>query len=152
MAEQGQSDTRKPVLVTDATGRLFVAARTARRRPRTIDERAEALRDLGIDPVACDNSSSSKSTEAKYMVLGSYSAGSLRAESARSSAGGGKSRSGSRCPASRPSEMANEVRLCLRGPGYYVSQELAAIWVIGRKLGHPRMESAAHFHTREDAG
>ena len=28
-----------------------------------------------------------------------------------------------------PSELANVVRLCLRGPGYYVSQELAAIWI-----------------------
>ena len=28
-----------------------------------------------------------------------------------------------------PSELANVVRLCLRGPGYYVSQELADIWI-----------------------
>ena len=28
-----------------------------------------------------------------------------------------------------PSELANVVRLCLRGPGYHVSQELAAIWI-----------------------
>jgi RES domain-containing protein len=28
-----------------------------------------------------------------------------------------------------PSETANVVRLCLRGPGYYVSQELATIWI-----------------------
>ena len=28
-----------------------------------------------------------------------------------------------------PSELANVVRLCLRGPGYSVSQELAAIWI-----------------------
>jgi RES domain-containing protein len=28
-----------------------------------------------------------------------------------------------------PSELANVVRLCLRKPGYYVSQELAAIWI-----------------------
>jgi RES domain-containing protein len=27
------------------------------------------------------------------------------------------------------SELADMVRLCLRGPGYYVSQELAAIWI-----------------------
>jgi hypothetical protein len=31
--------------------------------------------------------------------------------------------------ATLPSELANMVRLCLRGPGYYVSQELAAIWI-----------------------
>ena len=28
-----------------------------------------------------------------------------------------------------PSELANVVRLCLRGPGYSVSQESAAIWI-----------------------
>ena len=28
-----------------------------------------------------------------------------------------------------PSELANVVRLCLRGPGYSASQELAAIWI-----------------------
>src|SRR5260370_38691959 len=28
-----------------------------------------------------------------------------------------------------PSELANVVRLCLRGPGYSVSQELAGIWI-----------------------
>jgi hypothetical protein len=28
-----------------------------------------------------------------------------------------------------PSELAKVVRLCLRGPGYDVSQELAAIWI-----------------------
>jgi RES domain-containing protein len=31
--------------------------------------------------------------------------------------------------ATLPSELANVVRLCLRGPGYYVSQELADIWI-----------------------
>jgi RES domain-containing protein len=31
--------------------------------------------------------------------------------------------------ATLPSEQANVVRRCLRGPGYYVSQELAAIWI-----------------------
>ena len=31
--------------------------------------------------------------------------------------------------ATLPSELANVVRLCLRGPGYSVSQELAAIWI-----------------------
>src|SRR5260370_35158860 len=31
--------------------------------------------------------------------------------------------------ATLPSELANVVRLCLRGPGYSVSQELAGIWV-----------------------
>jgi RES domain-containing protein len=28
-----------------------------------------------------------------------------------------------------PSELADVVRRCLRGQGYYVSQELAAIWI-----------------------
>src|SRR5579864_5593737 len=31
--------------------------------------------------------------------------------------------------ATLPSELANVVRLCLRGPGYSVSQELAARWI-----------------------
>jgi RES domain-containing protein len=31
--------------------------------------------------------------------------------------------------ATLPSELANVVRLCLRGPGYSVSQELAGIWI-----------------------
>jgi hypothetical protein len=31
--------------------------------------------------------------------------------------------------ATLPSEPANVVRLCLRGPGYSVSQELAGIWI-----------------------
>jgi hypothetical protein len=31
--------------------------------------------------------------------------------------------------ATLPSELANVVRLCLRGPGYSASQELAAIWI-----------------------
>ncbi len=31
--------------------------------------------------------------------------------------------------AKRPSELANVVRLCPRGPGYHVSQELAATWI-----------------------
>jgi hypothetical protein len=31
--------------------------------------------------------------------------------------------------ATLPSELANVVRLCLRGPGYSVSQELAASWI-----------------------
>jgi hypothetical protein len=31
--------------------------------------------------------------------------------------------------ATLPSELANVVRLCLRAPGYSVSQELAAIWI-----------------------
>ena len=28
-----------------------------------------------------------------------------------------------------PSELADMVRVCLRGPGYFASQELAAIWI-----------------------
>jgi RES domain-containing protein len=31
--------------------------------------------------------------------------------------------------ATLPSELANTVRLCLRGPGYSASQELASIWI-----------------------
>jgi RES domain-containing protein len=31
--------------------------------------------------------------------------------------------------ATLPSDLANLVRLCLRGPGYSTSQELAAIWI-----------------------
>jgi hypothetical protein len=31
--------------------------------------------------------------------------------------------------ATLPPELANVVRLCLRGPGYHVSQELAEIWI-----------------------
>ena len=31
--------------------------------------------------------------------------------------------------ATLPSELANVVRLCLRGPGYHVSQELAETWI-----------------------
>jgi hypothetical protein len=31
--------------------------------------------------------------------------------------------------ATLPSELAKVVRLCLRGPGYSASQELAAIWI-----------------------
>ena len=31
--------------------------------------------------------------------------------------------------ATLPSELASAVRLCLRGPGYSASQELAAIWI-----------------------
>jgi hypothetical protein len=31
--------------------------------------------------------------------------------------------------ATLPSELANVVQLCLRGPGHHVSQELAEIWI-----------------------
>jgi hypothetical protein len=31
--------------------------------------------------------------------------------------------------ATLPAELANLVRICMRGPGYSVSQELAAVWI-----------------------
>src|SRR5580698_5905475 len=65
MAAQTQSDIRKPILVTGATGRQggtgFAAAtyllkrgRSVRALVRSIDERVVALRDLGIEIVVGD--------------------------------------------------------------------------------------------------
>jgi NAD(P)H dehydrogenase (quinone) len=67
MQEQPQSDVRKPILVTGATGRqggtgraaaayLLKLGRSVRAIVRSIDERAEALRDLGIEIVVGDYS------------------------------------------------------------------------------------------------
>jgi NAD(P)H dehydrogenase (quinone) len=67
LAEQAQCDATKPILVTGATGRqggtgraaaahLLKRGRSVRALVRSIDARAEALRDLGIEIVAGDYS------------------------------------------------------------------------------------------------
>ncbi len=67
MPEQPRSDVRKPILVTGATGRqggtgraaaayFLKRGRSVRALVRSIDERAEALRDLGMEIVVGDYS------------------------------------------------------------------------------------------------